>query len=142
MEEVLKLLKDPTEDEDEAADEDAEDTTSLKMRVKVLEGLVAALSKEIQELKKAARQPIQPQTKQVAVIAGSPLSRAEFEELGTEELIKYLASQKVVLDADEQAIFRNQKIDGDAFLGLTVEILISCGVPVGVASKIIRRIPQ
>jgi len=41
------------------------------------------------------------------------LSRAGFEELGTEELIKYLASQKVLLDADEHAILRRQKIDGD-----------------------------
>ena len=70
------------------------------------------------------------------------VSRAEFEELGTEELIKYLATQKVVLDADEQAIFRKQKIDGDGLLGMTVELLKADGIPTGVASKIMRKIPQ
>ena len=57
------------------------------------------------------------------------IGRLEFEELGTEELIKFLASQKVLLDANEQAIFRQHKIDGDGLVGLSVQHLVSFGIP-------------
>jgi len=59
---------------------------------------------------------------------GSSLSRAEFEELGTEELIQYLATQKVMLSEKVQAIFWDQEIDGDSLTGMTAELLISGGV--------------
>ena len=38
-----------------------------------------------------------PQRTIIAAKGGNGMSRAEFEDLGTEELIKYLASKKVVL---------------------------------------------
>ena len=90
----------------------------------------------------------QPQPKQPTFVApsvatgGGSISRAEFEELGTEEVIKYLVTQKVVLDADEQAIFRKNKINGDALTGMSVELLVSCQVPMGVAAQIMKRIPK
>ena len=70
------------------------------------------------------------------------MSRAEFEELGTEEVIKYLATLKVVLDSDEQAIFRKNKIDGDGLTELKIVDLERNGIPSGVAAKIMKKIPQ
>jgi len=70
------------------------------------------------------------------------MSRAEFEKLTTEGLIAWLAARGVVLDADEQAIFRKNKIDGDGLTGMTVELLKADGIPSGVAAKIMKRIPQ
>ena len=71
------------------------------------------------------------------------MNRTEFEELGTKELIQYLATQKVVLIADEQAIFKKHKINGDALTGMTKEDLVSCGViPLGVAAQVMKRVPQ
>ena len=70
------------------------------------------------------------------------MNRIEFEEPGTEELIKYLDGQKVVLDADEQTIFRRQKIDGESLLGMTREDLERYGVAGGLTVKIMNRIPK
>ena len=78
----------------------------------------------------------------VAVAGGSVVSRVEFEALGTEELIKYLATQRVVLDSGEQAIFKMQKIDGEGLIELTIVDLERYGIAGGVASKIIRKILQ
>ena len=66
---------------------------------------------------------------------GSRLSRAEFEDLGPEELLKYLATQKVVMPEDVQRIFRTQLINGDGLLGMTKVDLVACGVPIGVAAQ-------
>jgi len=76
------------------------------------------------------------------VVKVSVMTRLEFEELGTKRLIKYLASQRVVLDADEQAIFKMHKISGDALTGMAKEDLVVCGVPMGVAAQVMKRVPQ
>ena len=68
------------------------------------------------------------------------MSRAEFERLTTEGLFGYLAAKEFVLDAEEQVIFRTQKIDGDSLLEMTKDHLVSCGVPMGVAVKIMKKI--
>ena len=47
------------------------------------------------------------------------MSRAQFEKLTTEGLLAWLVLNEVVLDADEQALFRKNKIDGDSLLGMT-----------------------
>jgi len=65
----------------------------------------------------------------------------EFEDLGTEELIKYLATQKVVLDANEQAIFKKQKINAAALLVMTKADLRAEGIPAGVAALVMSKIP-
>ena len=50
-----------------------------------------------------------------ATSGGGAMSRAQFEKLTTEGLVL----NEVVLDADEQALFRKNKIDGDSLLGMT-----------------------
>ena len=70
------------------------------------------------------------------------MNRAQFEKLTTEDLIAWLATKEVVLDAEEQAIFRKNKINGDALTGMTVDLLKADGIPSGVAAKIMKRIPQ
>ena len=62
--------------------------------------------------------------------------------LGTEELIKYMIAQGVKLDADEQAIFKKQKINGEALSDMTQEMLRAEGIPAGVATILLRRIPK
>ena len=71
----------------------------------------------------------------------SGIIRAQFLELGTEELIQYLASQKLALSEIIQQIFRTQMIDGEGLTGMNKEDLERNGVPAGVASKIMMRIP-
>ena len=70
------------------------------------------------------------------------MSRAGFEALGAEELIKYLATQKVVLDVDEQGIFRKQKINGAALTVLSFDNLRAEGISAGVAGLTLSKIPQ
>ena len=57
-------------------------------------------------------------------------------------MIAWLAAKEVVLDANEQAIFRKNKINGDGLTGTSKKDLVSCGVPMGVAAQIMRRIPH
>jgi len=78
----------------------------------------------------------------IAAVVSSEMSRAKFEELGTEEMIQYLVSQKVVLSDKVRGILREQEINGDSLTGMTKEDLVSCGVPMGVAVQIIKRIPS
>jgi len=72
------------------------------------------------------------------------MSRAEFEELGTEELIKYLATQKVMLSDNDnvQAIFREQNIIGAALLVRNKKGLREDGIPKRVASLVKKKVPQ
>ena len=72
----------------------------------------------------------------------SEITLAQFEELGTEELIRYLAFQKVALPEAMKEIFPTQMIDGGGLFGMNKEDLVACGIPMGLASKIVRKIPQ
>ena len=70
------------------------------------------------------------------------ITRAQFVKLDTEGLIAYLAANEVVLPPDVQQIFRTQMIDGDGLTGMTLENLKAEGIPSGIASKILKRIPH
>ena len=70
------------------------------------------------------------------------MTRAEFEKLTTEGLIAWFATMEVVLSDRVQSIFREQEIDGDGLTGMSKEDLVSCQVPMGVASQIMKRIPK
>ena len=52
------------------------------------------------------------------------------------------ASKEVVLPEAIQQIFRDQMINGDGLTGMSKEDLVSCQVPMGVASQIMKRIPK
>jgi len=58
-----------------------------------------------------------------------------------QRIIQYLASQKLALPEIIQQIFRTQMIDGEGLTGMNKEDLERNGVPAGVASKIMMRIP-
>jgi len=72
----------------------------------------------------------------------STMMRAAFENLSTQELIDYLIIQGVKLDDKEKGIFREQKIDGEALLDISKEDLERYGLPGGLATKILKRIPK
>ena len=70
------------------------------------------------------------------------MMRAEFEKLKTQELVDYLIAQGVELDHQKQAIFRQQEIDGEVLLDWTREDLERAGFPMGLATKILKRITK
>jgi len=72
----------------------------------------------------------------------STMTRAAFGKLETQELIDYLSVQGVKLDHQQQAIFRQQEIDGEALLDISKEDLERYGLPGGLATKILKRIPK
>ena len=77
-----------------------------------------------------------------ATSGGGAMSLAQFEKLTTDGLIAWLASKEVLLDADEQAIFRKNKINGDGLTGMSKEDLKADVIPSGVVAQIMKRIPQ
>ena len=77
-----------------------------------------------------------------ATTGGGALTRAQFEKLTTDGLIDYLAANEVALSDKVKDILREQEIDGDGLTGMTKDELVAAGVPVGAASKIVKRIPQ
>jgi len=72
----------------------------------------------------------------------STMKRAAFETLEMQELIDYLIVQGVKLEEEEIAIFKKQKITGEALIDSSVEELVSLGIPLGVAKMILKRIPK
>jgi len=72
----------------------------------------------------------------------STMKRAAFETLEMQELIDYLIVQGVKLEEEEIAIFKKQKITGEALIDSSVEELVSVGIPLGVAKMILKRIPK
>jgi len=70
------------------------------------------------------------------------MKRAAFETLEMQELIDYLIVQGVKLEEEEIAIFKKQKITGEALIDSSVEELVSLGIPLGVAKMILKRIPK
>ena len=67
------------------------------------------------------------------------MTRAAFGKLSPQELIDYLS---VELDDQKQTIFRQQEIDGEVMLSWTREDLERAGFPMGLATKILNRIPN
>jgi len=91
----------------------------------------------------------QPQTQQSTVVASAVpisvaagLSRTEFEELGTEELFKYLTSQKVILSDKVQGILRAQEIGGASLAVLNFDNLRAESIPAGVAVRMLDHVPR
>jgi len=72
----------------------------------------------------------------------SPMTRAAFEKLKTQELVDYLISQGVDLDDRKLEIFRQQEIDGEALLDISKEDLERASFSMGVATKILKKIPK
>ena len=70
------------------------------------------------------------------------MKRAAFVTLETQELIDYLIVQGVKLEEEEIAIFKKQKITGEAMIDSSIEELASVGIPLGVAKMVLRRIPK
>jgi len=70
------------------------------------------------------------------------MTKATFEKLKTQTLIDYLIAEGVELDDQKQAIFRQQEIDGEALLDISKEDLERAGFPMGLATKIMKRIPK
>jgi len=70
-----------------------------------------------------------------ATTSTSSKARAAFEKLTVEELIQYLKLDK------KQSVFREQEIDGQALTKLSTQDLVSIGVPLGPAAKILDRVP-
>ena len=91
----------------------------------------------------ANTQTLKPQFKQlVTTVEGSGVSRAELEDLGTEELIKYLGNQQVLLSRKVQGILREQGITGNRLRKMALEDLKAEGIPGGVAEQIMKKINQ
>jgi len=72
----------------------------------------------------------------------STMTRAAFGKLKTQALIDYLIAEGVELDDQKQTIFRQQEIDGEVLLDWTREDLERAGFPMGLATKILKRIPK
>ena len=72
----------------------------------------------------------------------STMTRAAFGKLKTQALVDYLIAEGVELEEEEIAIFKKQKIDGEALLEWTREDLERAGFPMGLATKILKRIPK
>jgi len=72
----------------------------------------------------------------------STMSRATFGKLKTQALIDYLIAEGVELDDQKQTIFKQQEIDGEVLLDWTREDLEKYGLPGGLATKILKRIPK
>jgi len=72
----------------------------------------------------------------------STMSRATFGKLKTQALVDYLIAEGVELEEEEIAIFKKQKIDGEALLDISKEDLERAGFPMGLATKILKRIPK
>jgi len=72
----------------------------------------------------------------------STMKRAAFENLNPQELIDYLIAAGVKLEEEEIAIFKKQKITGEALVEATKEDLERYGLPGGVVLTVMRRIPK
>jgi len=70
------------------------------------------------------------------------MKRAAFENLNPQELIDYLIAAGVKLEEEEIAIFKKQKITGEALVEATKEDLERYGLPGGVVLTVMRRIPK
>ena len=72
----------------------------------------------------------------------STMTRAAFEKLKVQRLIDYLVADGVELEEEDIAIFKKQRIDGEALAALSQEALERYGLPGGLAAKIMKRIPK
>jgi len=72
----------------------------------------------------------------------STMTRAAFETLETQELIDYLSVQGVKLEEEDVALFKKQRISGEALLELSRVDLERYGLPGGLAATIFKRIPK
>ena len=77
-----------------------------------------------------------------AASSAGVMTRDQFEKLTTEALIAYLTAEEVVLPEAVQQILRTQMIDGDGLTGMNLENLKAEGIPTGIASKMLQRIPK
>ena len=72
----------------------------------------------------------------------STMTRAAFETLETQELIDYLSVQGVKLEEEDVALFKKQRISGEALLELSRVDLERYGLPGGLVATICKRIPK
>ena len=72
----------------------------------------------------------------------STMTRAAFGKLKTQALVDYLIAEGVELEEEEIAIFKKQRIDGEALLELSRDDLVQVGFPMGLAATIFKRIPK
>jgi len=72
----------------------------------------------------------------------SSMTRAAFEKLKTQALIDYLISQGIDLEEEDVAIFKKQRINGEALAVLSQEALERYGLPGGLVALIMKRIPK
>ena len=72
----------------------------------------------------------------------STMTRAVFGKLKTQALLDYLIADGIELEEEDIAIFKKQRIDGDALLDISKEDLERYGLPGGLATKILKRIPK
>ena len=72
----------------------------------------------------------------------STMTRAVFEKLKTQALLDFLIADGIELEEEDIAIFKKQRIDGEALAALSQEALERYGLPGGLAAKIMKRIPK
>jgi len=72
----------------------------------------------------------------------SPMTRAAFGKLKTQALLDYLIADGIELEEEDIAIFKKQRFDGEALLELSRDDLVQVGFPMGLATKILKRIPK
>jgi len=72
----------------------------------------------------------------------STMTRTVFEKLKTQALIDYLVVEGVELEEEDIAIFKKQRISGEALLELSRVDLERYGLPGGLAATIFKRVPK
>ena len=76
------------------------------------------------------------------MVTYSTMTRAAFEKLMTQALIDYLIANGVDLEEEDVAIFKKQRINGEALAVLSQEALERYGLPGGLVALIMKRIPK
>jgi len=72
----------------------------------------------------------------------SAMTRAVFEKRKTQATIDYLIAEGVELEEEDIAILKKQRINGEALIDSSKEDLVGVGIPLGVATMILRRVPK
>jgi len=72
----------------------------------------------------------------------SAMTRAAFGKLKTQALLDFLIADGIELEEEDIAIFKKQRIDGEALAALSQEALERAGFPMGLAAKIMMRVPK
>ena len=65
------------------------------------------------------------------------ISKQDFEQLGTEELLDYLGKIKIPMMEKIELAFRENGIDGVSLLATSQEELMQIGIPLGPAKRIV-----